>query len=215
MATAGEGTGFAGLNSLVTDVEAETSKPRSQQAEDQGREPRAATTGNTKGANTAAQTQREPVARPRDSGKSSWAWWLVIVVPFIILVFVSRPDDKPLEQGQGQIRSVPREKAETRIATSGESRPEYARPRKPGQQNLTVAEATWCVGIREGLEWARARLPGKGQGAYDRFNADIQGYNRWCVQTSATTTTWETAERRVQSKIGEWRQSYNARLRER
>lgn len=215
MATAGEGTGFAGLNSLVTDVEAETSKAGSQRAEDQGIKPREATAGSTEGTNTAAQTQRQPVGGPRDSGKSSWAWWLVIVVPFIILVFVSTPDNKQLDQGQGQIRSAPTEGAETGISASVQSGQNYARPRKPGQKNLTVAEATWCVGISEGLEWARARLPGKGQAAYDRFNRDVQGYNRWCVQTSAATTTWETAERRVQSKIGEWRHSYSARLWER
>lgn len=196
----GAAKGFAGLSSLVSDVD-DLLSPAKESAPQISPE------------SVAGQVQRVPPPvpspqRPRPSqeyqppsqsgvGSSGTKWFLGIAAVISVVWFVNASNQRPSSSSPAY-----RPAQETSTSYSAPA-PEPARPREdrpPVGQNhvLTLAQITYCFAEDIRLQGANAAVNGYISTQVNRYNALVNDYNSRCGSYRYRSGTLESARRAVE-----------------
>ena len=197
----GEGKGFAGLSSLVSDVD--TTPPPAAKAE-----PAVAAPSTERPAPQAAQPQpgqqhqtyQEP-AQPSSSGSSGGKWVLGIAAVIGVIWLFSQANKNPTPPAPAY-PSAAQNTAPTYTAPpatpQAPSRPEETRP--PVAQNvvLSTAQIRYCLAEDIRMDGAKTAINNYIESDVDRFNAMVADYNSRCGSFRYRRGALESARRDIE-----------------
>lgn len=184
-----EGKGFAGLSSLVSNVD--TSPPPAVKKETTGVSSAASsTTGHP--VSRAAQpqpSQRQPYQAPLrpSSGSSSGKWVLVGIAVVIGWFWLAGENKKPSSSPRAYTPSV-----------QAPSHPEESKP--PVGQNLTfsMAQIRYCLSEDIRIDGAKSAVNSYSSSDVDRFNEMVADYNSRCGSFRYRRGALESARRDIE-----------------
>ena len=199
-----DGKGFAGLSSMVSDVDdvVEGAPKQSQKTHSQPppEQPAPKSTQQTQKTTTkpASQTYQTP-AQP--SGGSSGGKWLIGIAVVIGLIWLANQSDNNRPS-----RSTYSPGSST--STTPASQPSIAQPQVPsrpseskpsvGRNNvLSIAEIRYCLAEKIRLDAAETVLNNYSDSDVDRFNAYVNDYNSRCGEFRYRQGALESARRDV------------------
>ena len=199
-----DGKGFAGLSSMVSDVDdvVEGAPKQSQKthSEPPPEQPAPKSTQQTQKTTTkpASQTYQTP-AQP--SGGSSGGKWLIGIAVVIGLIWLANQSDNNRPS-----RSTYSPGSST--STTPASQPSIAQPQVPsrpseskpsvGRNNvLSIAEIRYCLAEKIRLDAAETVLNNYSDSDVDRFNAYVNDYNSRCGEFRYRQGSLESARRDV------------------
>lgn len=196
----GEGKGFAGLSSLVSDVD----MPLPPAAK---MEPAAAAPSTERPAPQPAQPQpsqqhqtyQEP-AQPPSSGSSGGKWMLGITTVIGVLWLIGQSDKSPTSPAPAY--SPAAQSATPSYSPPAEpqapSRPQESMP--PVGQDLvsSTAQIRYCLAEDIRMEGAKSALNNYTDSEVDRFNAMVSDYNRRCGSFRYRSGALESARRDIE-----------------
>ena len=196
----GEGKGFAGLSSLVSDVD--TTPPPAAKAE-----PAVAAPSTERPAPQAAQLQpsqqrqtyQEP-AQPSSSGSSGGKWALGIAAVIGVLWLIGQSGKSPTSPAPAY--SPPAQTATPNYSPPAEpqapSRPQESMP--PVGQSLvfSTAQIRYCLAEDIRLEGAKSAVNNYIDSDVGRFNAMVDDYNRRCGSFRYRSGALESARRDIE-----------------
>ncbi|MFC7411553.1 peptidoglycan-binding domain-containing protein [Hydrogenophaga atypica] len=199
----GEGKGFAGLSSLVSDVDT-TSPPAAKE------EPDASAPSTERPARQAAQPQpsqphqtfQEP-AQPPSSGSSGGKWVLGIAAVIGVLWLIGQSDRSPTSPAPAY--STPAQTAQTATPSysppaesQAPSRPQESMP--PVGQDLvfSTAQIRYCLAEDIRMEGAKFGLNNYIDSDVDRFNVMVADYNSRCGSFRYRSGALESARRDIE-----------------
>ncbi len=198
----GEGKGFAGLSSLVSDVD--TTPPPAAKAE-----PAAAAPGAGRSAPQPAQLQPQPSQRqtyqeptpPPSSGSSGGKWVLGIAAVIGLLWLIGQsdknttspaPDYSPPAQTATPSYSPP--PAEPQAP----SRPQESMPPVGEDLVFSTAQIRYCLAEDIRMESAKSTINNYIESDVDRFNAMVADYNSRCGNFRYRSGALESARRDIE-----------------
>ncbi len=198
------GTGFAGLSSMVSDVDdvvvstpkqsqKATPEPTSKKSEEKSQQPKQTQT------RPASQTYQEP-AQP--SGGSSAGKWLLGIAVVIGLIWLANQSDNNRPSKPTYYPGAP----STSRAPAGQ--PAIAQPQTPsrsseskpsvGRNNvLSTAQIRYCLAEKIRLDAAETVLNNYSDSDVDRFNGYVNDYNSRCGEFRYRQGALESARRDV------------------
>ena len=196
----GEGKGFAGLSSLVSEVDT-TPPPAAKE------EPAASAPSTERPAPQAAQPQpsqphqtyQEP-AQPSSSGTSGGKWVLGIAAVIGVLWLIGQSDKSPTSPAPAY--SPPAQTATPSYSPPAEpqapSRPQESMP--PVGQDLvfSAAQIRYCLAENIRMEGAKSAFNNYIDSDVDRFNAMVADYNSRCGSFRYRNGALESARRDVE-----------------
>lgn len=202
------GKGFAGLSSLVSDVD--TTPLPAAKNEPTGAAGASTITGPW--ASQAAQPQLQPSPRRRyqeppqpSAGSSGGKWVLGIVAVIGVLWFASEASKKPSSSPLPYTPSAQRPQVQ--------SRPEETRP--PVEQSLvfSTAQIRYCLAEDIRIEGAKSVLNNYINSEVDRFNAMVDDYNSRCERFRYRSGALENARRDIEPYRSQLQAEGRSRLR--
>ena len=198
----GESKGFAGLSSLVSDVD--TTPPPAAKKEPAATAPRA-----ERSASPPAQPQPQPSQRQTyqapaqpSSGSSGGKWLLGIAAVIGVLLWLSSQSDKTATTSPAPAYSPPAQSTAPSYSPPSQpqvpSRPAESQP--PVGQNLVFSreQIRYCLAEDIRLEGAKAAINNYVESDVDRFNAMVADYNSRCGSFRYRSGALEGARRDVE-----------------
>ncbi len=200
-----EGKGFAGLSSLVSDVDTtppppapktesagstkSTGRPASQTAQPQPQQP------------TQRQTYQESPQPSSGSSEDKWILGIAAVVGLLWLIGQSNkntpaPAYSPPGQSAAQSYSPPAQ-------PQAPSLPEESKPSVGQDLVFSTAQIRYCLAEDIRMEGAKAALNNYSDSDVDRFNAMVADYNRRCGSFRYRSGALESARRDVEPYRGQ------------
>lgn len=195
-----EGNGFAGISSLVSDVDitpppAAKTKPvaagpntgrrTSQAAQSQPSQPH--------------QTYQDP-AQPPSSGSSGGKWVLGIAVVIGVLWLIGQSDKRPTSQAPAY--SPPAQTLTPSYAPPAEpqapSRPQVSMPPIGQELVFSTPQIRYCLAEAISLEGAKSAVNNDIDTDVDRFNAMVADYNSRCGNFRYRRGALESAQRDIE-----------------
>ena len=204
----GEGKGFAGLSSLVSDVD--TTPPPAPKTEPAASAPstdRPAPQAAQPQASQPHQTYQEP-AQPSSSGSSGGKWVIGIAAVIGVLWLIGQSDKSPTSPAPAY--SPPAQTAQTAtpnysppVEPQAPSRPQELMP--PGGQDLvfSAAQIRYCLAEDIRLEGAKSAVNNYIDSDVDRFNAMVADYNSRCGSFRYRSGALESARRDIEPYRGQ------------
>ena len=202
------GKGFAGLSSMVSDVEAAVTKAEHAKPEPSASSSAAARTRAAPQEPEAGQQPYQQSAQTPSAGSSAGKWMLGIgaLVGFIWLM--SESSTKNTSPAPNYSQSSP-PSVNTAPAPSYQPSPAQARPQAPtrpledkpsvGTNNvLGTAQIRYCLAEDIRLEAAKGALNNYVESDVDRFNAMVADYNGRCGQFRYRRGTLESARAEIE-----------------
>lgn len=198
----GEGKGFAGLSSLVSEVD--TTPPPAPKKE----EPAASAPNAGRPAPQPAQPQSQPSqrqtyqepAQPSSGGSSGGKWVLGIAAVIGVLWLIGQSDKSPTSSAPAY--SPPAQTATPSYSPPAEpqapSRPQESMP--PVGQNLvfSTAQIRYCLAEDIRLEGTKSAVNNYIDSDVDRFNAMVADYNSRCGSFRYRSGALESARRDIE-----------------
>ena len=198
----GESKGFAGLSSLVSDVD--TTPPPAAKKEPAATAPRA-----ERSASPPAQPQPQPSQRQTyqapaqpSSGSSGGKWLLGIAAVIGVLLWLSSQSDKTATTSPAPAYSPPAQSTAPSYSPPSQpqvpSRPAESQP--PVGQNLVFSreQIRYCLAEDIRLEGAKAAINNYVESDVDRFNAMVADYNSRCGSFRYRSGALESARRDIE-----------------
>lgn len=200
----GEGKGFAGLSSLVSDVDVSLPPPAKQEAA--GSDASSSTLRPTASQNAQPEpqpTQQQPYQAPSQpsSGSSTGKWVLGIAAVIGVLWFIGEADKSPSSPAPSYSPPAP-STAPSYSAVPAQpqvpSRPDETKP--PVGQDLvfSTAQIMYCLAEDIRMDAAKAVLNNYSDSDVDRFNAMVADYNSRCGSFRYRSGALESARRDVE-----------------
>ena len=195
-----EGKGFAGLSSLVSDVD--TTQSPIPEKSPAGRESVAPSAGrpNPSTAQPTPSPKKQPyvASSAPTSGLSAGKWILSIAAAIGFLWFIV--DSNKYRSSQV---SAPTTSGTSTSLPQAPTRPEEVQP--PVGQNLVLSmpQIRFCLAEDIRMEAAKSALNGYSDEDVDRFNAMVSDYNSRCGSFRYRSGALESARRDVESHRGE------------
>ncbi|HHQ4573133.1 TPA: peptidoglycan-binding domain-containing protein [Aeromonas veronii] len=199
-----EGKGFAGLSSLVSDVDTSLPPPAKQEAETAG----ASSNAERRSAPESQQQEAQPKQQqpyqapsPPSSGSSTGKWVLGIAAVIGVLWLIGEADKSPSSPAPSYTPPAGNT-APTYSAAPAQpqvpSRPEETRP--PVGQDLvfSTAQIRYCLAEDIRMDAAKAVLNNYSDSDVDRFNAMVADYNSRCGSFRYRSGALESARRDVE-----------------
>ena len=203
-----KGKGFAGLSSLVSDVDTSPAPAtKKEPTEDAG-----ASIDTGPWSSQAAQPKPQPSQRrtyqelPQPSSGSSGGKWVLGIVAVIgVLWFASEASKKPSSSPPPYTPSAPRPQTL--------SRPEEVKP--PVGQGLvfSIGQIRYCLAEDIRSEGAKSVLNNYSNSEVDRFNAMVDDYNSRCANFRYRSGVLESARRDIQPYWSQLQAEGRSRLR--
>ena len=198
----GESKGFAGLSSLVSDVD--TTPPPAAKKEPAATAPRA-----ERSASPPAQPQPQPSQRQTyqapaqpSSGSSGGKWLLGIAAVIGVLLWLSSQSDKTATTSPAPAYSPPAQSTAPSYSPPSQpqvpSRPAESQP--PVGQNLVFSreQIRYCLAEDIRLEGAKAAINNYVESDVDRFNAMVADYNSRCGSFRYRSGALESARQEIE-----------------
>lgn len=198
----GEGKGFAGLSSLVSDVD--TTPPPAAKVE-----PAAAAPGAGRPAPQPAQPQPQPSQRqtyqeptqPPSSGSSGGKWVLGIAAVIGVLWLIGQSDKNTTSPTPAY--SPPPQTATPSYSPppaepQAPSRPQESMPPVGQNQVLSTAQIRYCLAEDIRMESAKSTINNYIESDVDRFNAMVADYNSRCGNFRYRSGALESARRDIE-----------------
>jgi hypothetical protein len=196
----GKGKGFAGLSSLVSDVdttlppaaktELAASAPSTERPAPQAAQPQPS---------QQHQTYQEP-AQPSSSGSSGGKWVLGIAAVIGVLWLIGQSDKSPTSPAPAY--SPPAQTATPIYSSSAEpqarSRPQESMPPVGRDLVLSTAQISYCLAEDIRMEGAKSALNNYIDSDVDRFNAMVADYNSRCGSFRYRSGALEGARREIE-----------------
>jgi len=189
----GDGKGFAGLSSMLSDVDATISgKPKLQQRE--------APSSSTQQSSQAARQERQEPPRPSQQtyqppaqpsgGSTAGKWWLGIAVIIGAIWIANQSDNKTpsstaYSPGGSPTPTVP--------VRPNEQKPEVGR-----NNVLSTGQIRYCLAEKIRLDAAEAVINNYVDSDVDRFNGYVDDYNSRCGEFRYRQGALESARREVE-----------------
>lgn len=204
----GQGKGFAGLSSLVSDVE--TTPPPAAKKEPAGDIGASTSTGPW--SSQAAQPQPQP-SPPRtyqeppqpSPGFSGGKWLLGVAVVIGGIWFASEASKKPSSSAPPYAPSAPRPQTL--------SRPEEMKPPVGQGLVLSIGQIRYCLAEDIRIEGAKSVLNNYSNSEVDRFNAMVDDYNSRCANFRYRSGVLESARQDIQPYWSQLQAEGRSRLR--
>ena len=200
--------GFAGLSSMVSDVDStlKNAQKHTQEApstQSTRKPPAPETAVHESRSEPETQTYQQP-APPPDSS-STGKWLLGIGAVFGVLWLAAQPDDK----GSSNTSSYPRPQPSASAPLAPNSQPPAGQTQTPGRpteqrpsvgQNnvLTIAQIRYCLAEEIRLDAAGPTISSYDHSEVDRFNGYIGDYNSRCSAYRYRDGTLERARREIE-----------------
>ena len=200
-----ERRGFAGLSSLMSDVDTLVGRPAKQEAAGGGVSP-----GSERPiASASAQPEPQPVrqqpyqapARP-PSGSSAGKWVLGIAAALAVLWFIGEGKKSPPYTAPAYSPPAPYTApsySAAPVQPQPPSRPEEARPPVGLDLVLSPAEIRYCLAEDIRMDGARSALDNYSDSDVGRFNAMVGDFNSRCGRFRYRRDEMESARREVES----------------
>ena len=196
----GEGKGFAGLSSLVSDVD--TTPPPAAK-----KEPPAAAPSAGRPASQPAQPQPQPSQRQTyqepaqpSSGSSGGKWVLGTAAVIGALWFIVQSDKSPTSPTPAY--SPPAQTATPSYSPPAEpqapSRPQESMPPVGQDLVLSTAQIRYCLAEDIRIEGAKSAINNHIDSDVDRFNSLVANYNSRCARFRYRSGALESARRDIE-----------------
>lgn len=200
----GEGKGFAGLSSMVSDVDdVVSSKPKQPQKPHSEPPPKQTAGGSQQPKQTSTKPTSQTYQAPaQPSGGSSAGKWFVGIAVVIGLIWLANQSDnnRPSKSGYSPGSSS--------TSTAPTSQPVIAQPQAPsrpseskpsvGRNNvLSTAQIRYCLAEKIRLDAAEVVLNNYSDSDVDRFNGYVNDYNSRCGEFRYRQGALESARRDV------------------
>lgn len=197
----GEGKGFAGLESLVSDVDTTqivSSAPKAQSASPA----RSAVPPPSQSTQPKQPSQRNTYQQPtRPSSGSSgnkWIWWIVAIVG--LLWIIDQPNKKtpsPTSVSSPSVRSATPSYSQP-VQPSVPSAPQESKPPVGQDLVLSAAQIRYCLAEDIRMDAAKLVLNNYSESDVDRFNEMVKDYNSRCGSFRYHRGALESARRDVE-----------------
>ena len=198
----GEGKGFAGLSSLVSDVD--TTLPPASKAE-----PAPGAAGAGRPAPQSAQPQPQPSqrqtyqepAQPPSSGSSGGKWVLGIAAVIGVLWLIGQSDKNttsPAPTYSPPAQTATPSYSPPPAEPQAPSRPQESMPPVGQNQVLSTAQIRYCLAEDIRMESAKSTVNNYIESDVDRFNAMVAHYNSRCGSFSYRSGALESARRDIE-----------------
>jgi hypothetical protein len=200
----GQGKGFAGLSSLVSEVDTTLPPPAKQDAGGLGASSRAERATASQNAQTGPQpAQPQPYRAPSQpsAGSSTGKWVLGIVAVIGVIWLLGQANKSPTPPAPAY-PSAAQNTAPTYSAPPASpqapSRPEETRP--PVGQNLvfSTAQIRYCLAEDIRMDAAKSAVNSYSDSDVDRFNAMVADYNSRCGSFRYRSGALESARRDIE-----------------
>lgn len=195
-----EGKGFAGLSSLVSDVDTPPPAPKTESA--------GATTSTGRSASAAAQPQpQQPTQRqtyqepPQPSSGSSGGKWILGIAAVVGLLWLIGQSNKPTSSSAPAYSPPAQSAAPSYSPPAQPQAPSVPQESKPpvGQDLVfSTAQIRYCLAEDIRMEGAKAALNNYSDSDVDRFNAMVADYNSRCGSFRYRSGALESARRDVE-----------------
>lgn len=195
-----EGKGFAGLSSLVSDVDTPPPAPKTEAA--------GATTSTGRSASAAAQPQpQQPTQRqtyqepPQPSSGSSGGKWILGIAAVVGLLWLIGQSNKPTSSSAPAYSPPAQSAAPSYSPPAQPQAPSVPQESKPpvGQDLVfSTAQIRYCLAEDIRMEGAKAALNNYSDSDVDRFNAMVADYNSRCGSFRYRSGALESARRDVE-----------------
>ena len=202
-----EGKGFAGLSSLVSDVDT-TPPPPAPKTESAG-----STTSTGRPASQAAQPQsQQPTQRqayqepPQPSSGSSGGKWILGIAAVVGLLWLIGQSDKNTPSPSPAYSPPAQSAAPSYSPPAQPQAPSVPQESKPpvGQDLVfSTAQIRYCLAEDIRMEGAKAALNNYSDSDVDRFNAMVADYNSRCGSFRYRSGALESARRDVEPYRGQ------------
>lgn len=203
----GDGKGFAGLSSMVSDVDATVASTSKQQ---QREAPSSSTQQSSPAARPDRQEQPKPTQQPyqapaQPSGSSAAGKWLFGIFAVIgVIWLVNQSDDNSSSRSTysppPSSTSVAPTPARQQPAAQPQtpSRPVEAQPSIGRNNVLSTAQIRYCLAEKIRLDAAETVLNNYADSDVDRFNGYVNDYNSRCGEFRYRQGALESAQRDVE-----------------
>ena len=200
----GEGKGFAGLSSLVSDVETTLPPPAKQEAAGSGASSSAERPTASQNAQTEPQpTQQQPYQAPSQpsSGSSTGKWVLgiaAVIGVFWLIGQGSKQSSSPAPAYSPPAQTTAPSYSAAPAQPQAPSRPEETKP--PVGQDLvfSTAQIRYCLAEDIRMDGAKSAVNNYSDSDVDRFNAMVADYNSRCGSFRYRRGALESARRDIE-----------------
>ena len=201
----GEGKGFAGLSSMVSDVDdVVSSKPKQPQKPHAEAPPKQTAGGSQQPKQTStkptSQTYQAPAQPSGDSSAGKWFVGIAVVIGLIWLANQSensRPSKPAYSPGTSSTSTAPA--SQPAIAQpQTPSRPSESKPSVGRNNVLSTAQIRYCLAEKIRLDAAETVLNNYNDSDVDRFNGYVNDYNSRCGEFRYRQGSLESARRDVE-----------------
>ena len=197
----GKGKGFAGLSSMVSDVDdlvsskpnQPHSEPPPKQTAGGSRQPKKTSTKPT------SQTYQAPAQPSGGSSAGKWFVGIAVVVGLIWLVSQSdnsRPSKSAYSPGTSSTSAAPASQPAV-AQPQAPNRPSESKPSFGQNHVLSTAQIRYCLAEKIRLDAAKAVLNNYSDSDVDRFNGYVNDYNSRCGEFRYLPGDLESARRDV------------------
>ena len=200
----GEGKGFAGLSSLVSDVDTTLPPPAKQEAAGSGASSSAEHPTASQNAQTEPQpTQQQPYQAPSQpsSGSSMGKWVLGIAAVIAVLWFIGEANKSPSSRAPAY--SPPAQSTAPSYSAApaqhqAPSHPEETRPPVGRDLVFSTAQIRYCLAEDIRMDSAKSAINNYSDSDVDRFNAMVADYNSRCGNFRYRSGALESARRDIE-----------------
>jgi peptidoglycan hydrolase-like protein with peptidoglycan-binding domain len=204
------GKGFAGLASLVSDVDTILPPAVEKKTVQTSPAPSTAARSATQTAQPEpqpkqppVQTSSQPASEPSSDNRQAFFWYAIGAIVFLVII-ISNTSKQPSYQApaysppsQANSTTTPSRSAPS-IQPSRSSRPTEDRP--PAGQNhvLSTSQIRYCLAENIRIDGARSVVDNYNDSHVDRFNAMIDDYNSRCGEYRYRRGALESARRDIE-----------------
>ena len=203
--------GFAGLSSLVSNVDATISDSGitvEATSQDHDRESARTVASKTSSPSPGSKPAYQPP--PQSSGGGSAGMWIAGIAVVVGLIWLaSFPDKRPSSPSPTSMPGPEHQAATTSPPVWQQPSPAIEEPRRPTEEpppvgnglTLTMPQLRYCTA--ENIRLTAARPIIKSDNDFDRFNALVADYNSRCAQFRYTRGSLESARFEVEASLSE------------
>lgn len=198
----GKGQGFAGLSSLVSDMEAVFPSPAKPKAAEFDNAP---STAQTVKASQSTQPEPQTTKKKSDqtlsqpsSGSSMFKWvvGVILVIWFVNTVTTTPSPPKPTYTPQA--KNTAPSYSPSPVQAQIPSRPTEEKPPVGKSHNLSSSQIRYCLAEDIRIESAKTIVNTHSQSEVDRFNAMVSDFNRRCTNFRYRREALESARREIE-----------------
>lgn len=197
----GEAKGFAGLSSLVSDVDAILIPPKNQASEnttEQASNQVRPVPPSVRSPQMSRSAQAHQASSRSPSGSSGMKWLLGVAAVIGVVWFVNASNQRPSSSIPAYVPPAQQTSTSYTPPSSEPAQPWEDRP--PAGQNLvlTTAQIRYCLAEDIRLEGAQAVIDSYSDVQVDRFNVWVDDYNSRCGSFRYRSGALESARREVE-----------------